>query len=174
MGVTWFFFMANIFIMQIVLLNFLIAEVSRTYERVKDIGPCLMYQKKQELNFFVQKILRMYGKEDPFKALIFVTPTDYPEEQDENSLELLQTFREDLKKNMNKVRTEFKEGHTKVQNMFQQSDVKFHKFQEQVKNLLKEQSQMLMELSVNVGLPVQGVAGQQPQSPSPVRLQTSA
>ena len=43
MGVTWFFFMANIFIMQIVLLNFLIAEVSMTYANVLDLGPCLMY-----------------------------------------------------------------------------------------------------------------------------------
>lgn len=45
-AVTWFFFIANIFMMQIVLLNFLIAEVSMTYERVKGLGPCLLYQKK--------------------------------------------------------------------------------------------------------------------------------
>lgn len=43
MGVTWLFFMANIFIMQIVLLNFLVAEVSTTYTRVLELGPCLMY-----------------------------------------------------------------------------------------------------------------------------------
>lgn len=53
MAVTWTFFIANIFIMQIVLLNFLIAEVSMTYERVKSMGPCLLFQKKQELNFFI-------------------------------------------------------------------------------------------------------------------------
>lgn len=46
MAVTWFFFIANIFIMQIVLLNFLIAEVSMTYARVGDLGPCLVFQKK--------------------------------------------------------------------------------------------------------------------------------
>lgn len=45
-----------------------------TYDRVKNIGPGLMYQKKQELNFIVQKIIKLYGKEDPFKALIFVAP----------------------------------------------------------------------------------------------------
>lgn len=43
MIVTWFFFIVNIFIMQIVLLNFLIAEVSQTYSRIKDLGPCLMF-----------------------------------------------------------------------------------------------------------------------------------
>lgn len=32
--------------MLIVLLNFLIAEVSMTYSRIKDKGDCLLYQKK--------------------------------------------------------------------------------------------------------------------------------
>lgn len=46
MAIVWIFFIANIFIMQIVLLNFLIAEVSMTYDRVNSCGPCLMFQKK--------------------------------------------------------------------------------------------------------------------------------
>ena len=83
MGVTWFFFIANIFIMQIVLLNFLIAEVSMTYDRIKNMGPCLMFQKKHELNFFVQKCLKYYGKYDPFTALIFKSPTAVEGEDDQ-------------------------------------------------------------------------------------------
>ena len=82
MAVTWFFFIANIFIMQIVLLNFLIAEVSMTYERIKDTGPCLLFQKKHELNFFTQKILKLYNKKDPFKALYFVKPSINEGEED--------------------------------------------------------------------------------------------
>ena len=74
MFVTWFFFIANIFIMQIVLLNFLIAEVSMTYERVKGLGPCLLYQKKQELNVFILKVIKYFGKKDEFKALIMISP----------------------------------------------------------------------------------------------------
>lgn len=42
-AVTWIFFIINIFVMQIVLLNFLIAEVSMTYSRIKELGPCLIY-----------------------------------------------------------------------------------------------------------------------------------
>jgi len=76
MAVTWFFFISNIFIMQIVLLNFLIAEVSMTYERVKSTGPCLVYQKKQELNFFVLKILKFYKYDCPFKAVVFICPSE--------------------------------------------------------------------------------------------------
>jgi len=73
LAVTWFFFIANIFIMQIVLLNFLIAEVSMTYDRIKNTGPSLMFQKKQELNFFVQKVLQFFGRNNQFKALIFIS-----------------------------------------------------------------------------------------------------
>ena len=83
MAVTWFFFIANIFIMQIVLLNFLIAEVSMTYDRVKNMGPCLLFQKKQELNFFIQKILKVYNKKNPFKALIFTCPKEFGKEDDD-------------------------------------------------------------------------------------------
>ena len=75
MTVVWFFFIANIFIMQIVLLNFLIAEVSMTYENIKGLGPCLLYQKKQELNFFIQKVVKSYGLNNPFKSLIFISST---------------------------------------------------------------------------------------------------
>lgn len=83
MAVTWTFFIANIFIMQIVLLNFLIAEVSMTYERVKSMGPCLLFQKKQELNFFIQKILKVYDKKNPFRALIFQVPKSFGNEDDD-------------------------------------------------------------------------------------------
>lgn len=69
--------------MQIVLLNFLIAEVSMTYIKVKELGPCLLYQKKHELNFVIQKILKSFGKEDPFKALILISPTEHEGETDE-------------------------------------------------------------------------------------------
>lgn len=82
-GVTWGFFIANIFLMQIVLLNFLIAEVSMTYDRINSLGPCLLYQKKQELNFFTQKVLKIYEQRDPFKALMFTAPKFVEGEEDE-------------------------------------------------------------------------------------------
>lgn len=83
MIVTWFFFIANIFIMQIVLLNFLIAEVSMTYERVNSLGSCLLYQKKQELNFFVQKVLKFYQLEDKFRVVVFVSPKEKEGDEDD-------------------------------------------------------------------------------------------
>ena len=48
--VIWFFWLANIFISSIILLNFVIAEVSSTYERVRDSGEIFIYQKRAELN----------------------------------------------------------------------------------------------------------------------------
>lgn len=82
--------------MQIVLLNFLIAEVSMTYERVNQMGPCLLFQKKQELNFMVQKYLWFFNKKDPFKALIMISPKNLVGEEDEFSD--LKTFMKDQMK----------------------------------------------------------------------------
>ena len=68
-----------------------------------------MFQKKQELNFFVQKILKIsYGKEDPFKALIFVASV--PTDEEEQPMDLVKSLRTDLKSNMKKVRSDFKTG----------------------------------------------------------------
>lgn len=82
-AMTWIFFVIQTFVMQIVLLNFLIAEVSMTFENVNNLGSSLIYQKKQGLNLFVQKILKFYGKDDPFKALVFVAPSDHEDAGDQ-------------------------------------------------------------------------------------------
>lgn len=65
------------------MLNFLIAEVSMTYDRIKNLGPCLMFQKKHELNFFCLKIFKFYARNDPFKALLFISPREVQGEEDE-------------------------------------------------------------------------------------------
>jgi len=49
--------------MMIVLLNFLIAEVGQTYDKVKSDGSMLLYQKKAELNLLAFKIFKMFGKD---------------------------------------------------------------------------------------------------------------
>lgn len=41
--VIWFFWVANIFTTSIILLNFVIAEVSATYERVRESGEIFIY-----------------------------------------------------------------------------------------------------------------------------------
>lgn len=105
MIVTWFFFVANIFIMQIVLLNFLIAEVSMTYERINSLGSCLLYQKKQELNFFVQKVLKFYQKEDLFKALTFVAPTHVKGDEDQ-FIDVKNYVKLEMECQMNKLKKE--------------------------------------------------------------------
>jgi len=49
--VLWLIWYMNVFVMVIVLLNFLIAEVSATYETVKEGGDKILYAKRAELNF---------------------------------------------------------------------------------------------------------------------------
>jgi len=58
----------------IVLLNFLIAEVGQTYDKVKSDGSMLLYQKKAELNLLAFKIFKMFGKRSYFKVIVFTSP----------------------------------------------------------------------------------------------------
>jgi len=62
--------------MMIVLMNFLIAEVSQTYDKVKSDGKMLLYQKKAELNLLAFKIFKMFGKRSFFKVIVFTYPKD--------------------------------------------------------------------------------------------------
>ena len=48
--VLWLIWWLNVFVMVIVLLNFLVAEVSATYSKVKEAGSKVIYAKKAELN----------------------------------------------------------------------------------------------------------------------------
>lgn len=116
-------------------MNFLIAEVSMTYDRIKSLGPCLMFQKKQELNFFTQKIFKFYGKNDPFKSLIFVSPREVKGEEDQ--YEYLMSFRDESKQNMNKLRQDVSVNQKKLMEQFSanqssvsQTEFKVNKMQE--------------------------------------------
>lgn len=144
-GVTWFFFIVNIFIMQIVLLNFLIAEVSMTYARIKDLGPCLIYQKKQELNFFIQKILKVYGKENLFKALIFINPKDMGL-QDDDFADLRDSVKDTISYEMHKAAEDLVPNQKKIyelstinHNSIGDIEAKISKMQDSISELHKIQ-----------------------------------
>jgi len=49
-GILWMFWFFNEFVMMIIILNFLIAEVSQTYDKVKGAGNQFLYKKKCEVN----------------------------------------------------------------------------------------------------------------------------
>ena len=141
MAVTWFFFISNIFIMQIVLLNFLIAEVSMTYDKVKEMGPCLLYQKKQELNHFIQKVIKLYDKNDPFKALIFVSARTVEGEQDQ--FEDIKSFMtQQIQFEMGKMKMEVMPNLKRIgeqcstnQHIIQESEIKMNKMQDQLNSM---------------------------------------
>lgn len=146
MAVTWFLFISNIFIMQIVLLNFLIAEVSMTYEKVKNLGPCLLFQKKQELNHFIQKVCTLYGKNDAFKALIFVSPRTIEGEEDQ-FIELKTFMKEQIQFEMGKMKMEVIPNLKKIgeqctanHNLIQENETQMNKVQDRMNEMHKEMS----------------------------------
>jgi len=76
--VLWSFWFINIFLMLIIILNFLIAEVSQTYDRVKGSGKMFLYQKKCEINWNAYVYRKMFGyeKDDKFQIIVFKSPKD--------------------------------------------------------------------------------------------------
>jgi hypothetical protein len=61
--------------MCIIILNFLIAEVSQTYDRVKGSGKMFLYQKRCEINWNAYVYRKMIGiDEDKFQVIVFKSP----------------------------------------------------------------------------------------------------
>lgn len=76
-GILWIFWFFNEFLMLIIILNFLIAEVSQTYDRVKGAGNQFLYKKKCEVNqtaFTYRK--ELFKKDDKFAIIAFKCPKD--------------------------------------------------------------------------------------------------
>lgn len=66
------------FIMLIVILNFLIAEVSQTYDKVKSKGKTFLYLSKAKVNViaFEYRYALGYEEKDRFITLVFKSPRD--------------------------------------------------------------------------------------------------
>jgi hypothetical protein len=66
------------FIMLIVIVNFLIAEVSQTYDKVKSAGKVFLYLSKSNVNKIAFGYRKMLGfeKKDRFVVLVFKSPRD--------------------------------------------------------------------------------------------------
>ena len=112
--IVWLFWVLNIFIMLIVLLNFLIAEVSQTYDKVKSQGDMLLYQKKAELNLLAYKIFKMFGKRSYFKVIVFTRPKNDQLGGDEDT----QGFSSKIQKNtanlIKKMKTELYQNQKRI------------------------------------------------------------
>jgi hypothetical protein len=78
MYIIWLFWIINIFLMMIIIVNFLIAEVSQTYDKVKSSGKTFLYLSKAGVNkvaFDYRKFFG-FGENDNFVALVFKSPKD--------------------------------------------------------------------------------------------------
>jgi hypothetical protein len=76
-GILWMFWFFNEFVMMIIILNFLIAEVSQTYDKVKGAGNQFLYKKKCEVNqtaFTYRK--KLFNYDDKFAVIAFKCPKE--------------------------------------------------------------------------------------------------
>lgn len=74
--IVWFMWIVHQFIMLILLLNFLIAIVSQSYENVMQQSETMLYDQRIELNKETILTLEFFGKLRNFKALIVASLTD--------------------------------------------------------------------------------------------------
>ena len=76
----WAIWYMNVFVMVIVLLNFLIAEVSATYEDVKSGGSAILYAKRAELNLVAQEIYALFGDRTSFRVIVYTCASEWAED----------------------------------------------------------------------------------------------
>lgn len=118
LSIIWLFWLLNVFLMVIVLLNFLIAEVSQTYDKVKSQGKMLLYQKKAELNLLAYKIFKMFGSRSYFKVLVFTGPkNDEDLGDDEVGQGFSATIRKDTAEQIAKLKAELLKSQKRVLGM---------------------------------------------------------
>ena len=95
----WLMWLLNAVFLLILLLNFLIAVISQTYERVSSQRIIYTYTYKAEKNFDYYQIIDLFKKRRGIKYLVFVSSSDILLDQGEN--EWL-GFINSIKKHINK------------------------------------------------------------------------
>ena len=68
MWITWF---SNLFLMSIILANFLIAEVGVTFEKVQNLGNVFLNVEKAKFNKLIFQIESFFGYHNRFSVIIF-------------------------------------------------------------------------------------------------------
>jgi len=125
MLIIWFFWVVNIFIMLIVMLNFLIAEVSQTYDKVKGQGKMLLYQKKAELNLLACKIFKMFGRRSSFKVLVFTGPKHEADlADDEAGFGLTAAIQKETYSAISRLKQDLAKNHKRIQDSVKDNEVK--------------------------------------------------
>jgi hypothetical protein len=80
------------------MLNFLIAEVSQTYDKVKSQGLVSIYRQKAALNKLVFQIKHLFGFKNEYIVITFEKP---PENRESEEFQEFSTFSERIKRNTN-------------------------------------------------------------------------
>jgi len=75
----------NQYIMLIILLNFLIAVISDTYERVSEVKEMFCYRQKAQLNQECYDLIKAFKKLPTYKIIVLST-AKIMDEQEENAI----------------------------------------------------------------------------------------
>ena len=78
-SIVWIIWFFNIFFMVIILANFLIAEVSVTFEDVKNLGNVFLNREKAKFNELIFQIQAYFGIKNEFSVMVFTQNKDFLE-----------------------------------------------------------------------------------------------
>ena len=81
----WFI---QVFFMLVIMLNFLIAVLQQTYNRVMNYQKIILYQQRSELNEECYNLLSIFLKIKQFKYIVFSTNKDIKKDSQHNFAEI--------------------------------------------------------------------------------------
>ena len=114
--ITWCFWILDIYLILVVMLNLLIAQVGQIYDQIMSQGETIIYKERAQLNLKVYQNEYFFGKKHEFVALIMQTPL---ESSDRFNFDDFMTFSEKIKKNtqntIDKMQNKLK---NEIQNIF--------------------------------------------------------
>ena len=117
----WLIWAANVVGMVIVLLNFVIAEVSQTYEEVRSGGEIFRFQQMAAMNLKALQVINSLklgwckSKNKKFKFIVFTTPKEVVQAEEEDEIfGLTNQIKKGVDKLLKKARVELQKNITSL------------------------------------------------------------
>lgn len=106
----WAMYCVQTFFMLVIMLNFLIAVITNTYDRVNNYQKIISFKNKAELNEECYMLINVFTKLKEYKIIVFSTSKEAIKLEDNDLDDAIDIFKRNLSKNTREVL----DGHQKL------------------------------------------------------------
>ena len=106
----WGMYSVQTFFMLVIMLNFLIAVITNTYERVSNYQKVISFKNKADLNEECYMLINVFKKLKEYKIVVFSTSKEAIKLEDNDLDDSIEIF----KRNLSKMTREVLEGHAEL------------------------------------------------------------